>query len=94
MDNDNLSHQFENANITRDPPHEKNPYILFPRKIINDETLSFDALGLMVFIESQPDTYQITPQNLVKRFKRETEKNIKKYLDELIAAGYLQVNNH
>lgn len=69
--------------------HDKdNPYVCINRDLAQSDTLSFAALGMLTYILSKPDDWQITLTDLARANKsgRDAARAI---LDELIEAGYI-----
>lgn len=69
--------------------HDKeNPYYVASRDTSQDKTLSYDALGMLHYILSKPDDWDVQPSDL----EREKCKRNKVYaiLKELISASYIE----
>lgn len=74
----------EDISIQRCPRDKKNPYGMFPKKVINDEKLSLLALGLWMRFMSFPEGWSFS----FDEFKDE-EKEVEAAFQELIEAGYI-----
>lgn len=61
------------------------------RHIAQDERLSAEALGLLVFLRSLPRTWNINPHHLRKRFRWGRDK-AQRVLMELVACGFLDLD--
>lgn len=69
--------------------HDKeNPYYIAARDTAQDKCISYDALGMLNYILSKPDDWDIQPDDL-RREKCEIKK-VYSILKELIAATYVE----
>lgn len=75
--------------IVRNPIRDEQPYTVFSNDLLNDETLSADALGVLVYLLSKPGNWRVLPGPLGKRFGCGRDK-IYRIMNELIVAGYAQ----
>jgi len=66
----------------------KNQFTNIPNEIINDQSLSFAAKGLIAIILSLPESYPINVQNL-STFTKDNEEEIIKCIKELELYGYV-----
>lgn len=74
------------------------PVALISRALLEDETLSFGAKGLMAYIESQADDFWIDAGVIASTFREayvpgglsHVQRIATELLDELIAHGYLE----
>ena len=64
-------------------------FAVIPNITANDEQLSIDALGMLVFLLSKPNDWQVNVANLRKRFGIGRDRAYA-ILKELEAAGYVQ----
>lgn len=74
--------------ITRKPIGDL-PYTTFANALLNDESLSADALGVLVYLLSKPGNWRVLPGPLGKRFGCGRDK-IYRIMNELIEAGYAE----
>lgn len=75
--------------IFRAPKNAMNPYVMISNELIQDSELSFRAKGIMAYILSRPDCWQVTIRDLMKHGK-EGRDAIYKGLKELVQYGYLE----
>jgi hypothetical protein len=73
--------------ITRAPLRAEQPYTVFANELLNDESLSAEALGVLVYLLSKPPNWKVLPGPLGKRFGCGRDR-IYRIMNELIAAGY------
>ena len=73
-------------------PEEK--FYILDKKISEDETLSWQARGLLVYLLGKPDNWQVNVTHLTKctaKAKKKTGRDgVFAILDELLEAGYMQ----
>ena len=70
--------------------HDKNnPYFQMNRAAVHDETLSYKALGILVYLLSKPDNWETRLSDLVNRHADGRE-SVRSGLKELEDAGYLK----
>ena len=74
--------------IRRASSEVRHTYTIIPNATINDEDLSWEALGLLVFLLSKPDHWVISPTHLVKQ-RGSGRQRVYKILHELEEAGYV-----
>jgi hypothetical protein len=75
--------------ISRARKDRENPYVMVSKQAINDTNLSAKAKGLLVYLLSMPDDWNIYEGELIKHFK-DGKEGIGTGLKELIDAGYLR----
>lgn len=63
------------------------PYTQISNELLNDETLSAEALGVLVYLISKPHNWRIQPRAIGRRFGCGRDK-IYRILNDLIEAGY------
>jgi len=63
-------------------------YTVISNVPIKEISLSAEALGMLVYLYSQPDDWRVSQQDLARRFKLGRNK-IYAILNELIVAGYI-----
>ena len=66
----------------------ENPYVQIDKTVLNDTRLSWKAKGLMAFLLSKPDTWEINIKNLIKQAK-DGKEAVYSGITELIQFGYL-----
>lgn len=66
----------------------ENPFVQLDKYFLEDESISFEAKGILAYVLSKPDTWTIRKNDLVKRSKSGRTR-IETALLELMAAGYL-----
>jgi len=66
----------------------ENPFVQVDKHVLENESLSFAAKGLMAYILSKPDSWTIRTTDLIKRSK-DGKTKIQTALLELMANGYL-----
>ena len=75
--------------------HEKsNSYVMINKKALEDENLSWGAKGLLAYLISRPDEWNISVSHLSSVFtgKGGGEKAIHTLIKELISCGYCARN--
>jgi hypothetical protein len=66
----------------------ENPYVQIDKTVINDPRLSWKAKGLMAFLLSKPDDWEVNVTNLIKQ-SRDGKDGVYSALKELIRYGYV-----
>lgn len=66
-----------------------NSYLSMPRELFENPKLSLASRGLMGFIKCYPDVWGFNSSTLCKDVNCD-EEEVRKLLDELIEAGYLE----
>jgi hypothetical protein len=74
--------------ITRAPLRSEQPYTVFANELLNDELLSADALGVLVYLVSKPPNWTVMPGKVGERFGCGRDK-VYRILADLIDAGYV-----
>ena len=67
-----------------------NPYFMMRRRTAQDSCLSFDARGVMAYLLSKPDNWEVNREDLMNE-GRIGKDRLKRITDELKEAGYLTV---
>ena len=67
---------------------KENPYVMINKHFIHDETISFKAKGILLYIFSRPDDWQIYETEIVKHAK-DSRSSVRSGVAELLAAGYM-----
>ena len=79
--------------IIRTPKNRDNPYAQINKFALRDPSLSLKAKGLLAFLLSLPDNWQIRPRE-IQRHHTNGEKSVYSGLKELINAKYLKRIQH
>jgi DnaD/phage-associated family protein len=66
----------------------ENPYVMINKGFIYDETLSYKAKGILLYIFSRPDDWQIYEKEIVKHAK-DSKDSVATGIKELLKAGYM-----
>jgi hypothetical protein len=66
----------------------ENPYAQIDKTVLNDTRLSWKAKGLMAFLLSKPDTWEINIKNLIRQAK-DGKEAVYSGINELIKFGYI-----
>lgn len=77
------------ATITRTVHDDDHPYFVASRICANDSRLSWEARGMLSYLLSQPDDWQIWPEALVKQAPDAGREKVYRILNELELAGYI-----
>jgi len=75
--------------IRRAPSEVRTTFTIIPNVTINDDRLSWEAIGLLTFLLSKPDNWIISPAHLMKQ-RGAGRHRIYKVLNELEEAGYIR----
>lgn len=75
--------------IIRKPKNKENPYVIISKSVFEDERISWKAKGLMGYLLSRPDDWQIIVGDLINR-STDGRDSVKAGLRELIKFGYLR----
>jgi len=75
--------------IIRADHSKEKPYVLILRAALQDNRLSFEARGLMAYLLSKPDNWEISPKELQDAGACGRER-VYRILNELIKFGYLK----
>src|SRR5690606_15840152 len=74
--------------IIRTPHSSERPYFVMSRETAQDRNLTFEARGMLAYLLSKPDDWQVQIKDLQQHIGRD---KVKAILKELEAAGYLTV---
>jgi hypothetical protein len=74
--------------IIRCEKNHANPYVMIDRRVAEDAALSWKAKGLMSYLLSRPDNWQVRIDDLIKR-SADGETAVRSALRELEAHGYI-----
>lgn len=85
---DQQDDSFDNQTIIRAPHGTDRPYFCMARAAAQDENLSFEARGVISYLLSKPDNWQILPSDLMKEGHIGRDQTYR-ILNELKSAGYL-----
>lgn len=72
----------------------KHQFAIVPTHVVEDDRLSWEARGLLIYLLSKPDHWTVQPQDLINRTKKAIGKKsgrdkVYSILNELRAAGYV-----
>ena len=76
--------------------NRENPYVMLDKFSVNDSALSWKAKGLLAYLLSKPDDWQVYERDIIAH-ARDSRDSVRAGLKELEAAGYIvreQVRNH
>lgn len=73
--------------IKRAPRDKEHPYVQVSKQPLDDKALSLSGKGLLVFILSKPDDWQVYVDALAKELK-ESKNTVARYINELIERRY------
>lgn len=68
---------------------DSNKSVAIPNNVIEDSRLSFDALGLYMFLCSMPDGWEVSAERIADLNPADDISTIRRALCELKEAGYL-----
>lgn len=77
--------------IYRAPKDKENPYFLFRRDTAQDESLTFEARGVLAYLLSKPDDWKLQPKDLEQQCKKSV---VYRILNELIDHNYIERVQH
>ena len=81
-------------NLIYKAPHDKaHPYVMIQRETLYDANLTLKAKGLLCFILSKPDDWQVYVRSIADEIK-EDKNTVARILNELIAEGYCLRQKH
>lgn len=75
--------------------NSENPYVMLDKFSINDPSISWKAKGLLAYLLSKPDDWQVYERDIIAH-ARDSRDSVRAGLKELEAAGYIvreQVRN-
>lgn len=78
-----------NNSIIRIQKDKNNPYVMLNKTFLNDENLSFKAKGILAYLLSKPDNWQVRVSDLIKH-SPDGKTAIYSGLNELKQQGYLE----
>lgn len=67
---------------------QRGEFTILPKAAINDDRLSWEALGVLAYLLSKPDGWQVNLKHLVKRGRAQDHK-VRRIVAELEDAGYM-----
>ncbi len=79
----------QNTGILRVQKDKNNPYVMMNKTFLEDPRLSFKAKGILAYVLSKPDNWQVRVSDLVKR-SDDGETAVYSGLNELKQYGYLR----
>lgn len=74
--------------VIRSEHGKHNPFAQISRRLLQDETLTMEALGVMTYLLSHSDEWKVNVTHLAKRFNCGRDRTYR-VLDELLEKGYL-----
>ncbi len=77
--------------IVRVSKNKDNPYVMMNKEFLSDSKLSWRAKGMLSYLLSKPDNWQVNPNDLIKKSK-DGRDAVYACLNELIEFGYIQRN--
>lgn len=83
-----MKQRLTNQNTIIRTNKRENPYVMIDKFGLNDERLSWKAKGLLAYLLSKPDNWQIYESDLIKRSK-DGRDSIRSGLRELEKYGYM-----
>lgn len=78
----------KNVKIRRAKHDKENPYYMASRATSQDKALSYEALGILHYVLSKPDDWEIQPTDLER--KDCGRNRVYRLLNELIASNYIE----
>lgn len=78
--------------IRRAEHSKENPYVMVRRNTLQDTSLSYEALGMLGYILSQPDNWRVEPSELVREGCGRDK--VYRILKELIEKRYIEHEKH
>ena len=66
-------------------------YTAIANEPIEDERLSAESLGVLTYLLSKPDGWQVRKKDLLRRFKKNSKNKIETVFRELRDAGYAEL---
>lgn len=75
--------------IIRVEKDKNNPYVQINKNVLNDPRISFKAKGLMAYLLSLPDDWEIYESEVVNH-SRDGKDSLKSAIKELIETGYIE----
>jgi len=79
----------KSRSIIRKAKSRINPYAQILRAAVQDENLTLKARGLLAYLLSLPDNWEIHFKELAAHFKKDGSTSIRTALNELKAMGYV-----
>ena len=67
--------------------NKQNPYLMVKRDTVQNQNLSYEARGMLVYILSQPDDWRVQPSELITPLCGRDK--VYRILKELIEAKYI-----
>ena len=79
----------KNQTIFRVIKNKENPYVMINKQFLDDERLSWKSKGILTYLLSKPDSWQIYETELTKHSTDRLD-SLKSGLKELINIGYVR----
>jgi len=74
--------------IIRVAKDKKNPFVMINKEGLSDKELSFKAKGILVYLLSKPDDWQVY-ENELSRASKDNRHSVRTGIQELIDKGYI-----
>jgi len=74
--------------IFRTIKNKENPYSIIPNAIINNPNLSYKAKGILIYLISKPDGWEVKLEDIAKHSKDGLDA-VRSGVNELVKAGYI-----
>lgn len=68
--------------------NKENPYVIVNKNFINDESISWKAKGILLYLLSKPDDWRVYETDIVKH-STDGRDSVRSAIRELIKAGYI-----
>lgn len=78
--------------IRRSPSQTRQSFTIMPNATLNDSRLSWEAKGMLAYLISKPDHWQVRVSHLVKESPNAKKRRVLTILDELETLGYITNN--
>ncbi|OES45385.1 conserved phage C-terminal domain-containing protein [Domibacillus iocasae] len=78
--------------VYRKRKDRENPYVQLHKGFIYDKNLSFKAKGILVYLLSRPDDWQVYESEIIKH-SRDGKDSVRNGIKELIEQGYISRSN-
>lgn len=76
-------------NILRISKNPDNPYVMVDKHFVEDKNLSAKAKGILLYLLSKPDNWQVYQEDITKNMK-EGKEAIRSGINELIESNYIE----
>lgn len=76
--------------IIRTVKDKDHPYVVINRSFANDDRLSWEARGVLVYLLTKPDHWEIQPDDLITQSPNAKKDKVYRILKELELCGYIE----